>query len=76
MLKLSLARLQREEKTAYLAVRIGDLAGFAALRYDLRHLLRAFLRAAGRRHGAAHPARKMRKRPKSGRFCFLRTGCI
>lgn len=42
MLKLSLARSQREEKTAYLAVRIGDLAGFAALRYDLRHLLRAF----------------------------------
>lgn len=42
MLKLSLARSQREEKTAYLAVRIGDLAGFAALRYDLRHLLRGF----------------------------------
>lgn len=42
MLKLSLARSQREEKTAYLAVRIGDLVGFAALRYDLRHLLRAF----------------------------------
>lgn len=40
MMRLSLARSQREEKTAYLAVRVGDLAGFAAVRYDLRHLLR------------------------------------
>lgn len=40
MIKLSLARSQREDKTAYLAVRAGNLAGFAAIRYDLRHLLR------------------------------------
>lgn len=40
MFKLSLVRSQREDKTAYLAVRAGSLAGFAAVRYDLRHLLR------------------------------------
>ena len=39
---IRIAKSQREDKTAYVAVRAGEMTGFAAVRYDLRSLLRYF----------------------------------
>ena len=37
-MQIRIAKSQREDKTAYVAVRAGEMTGFA--RYDLRSLLR------------------------------------
>ena len=39
-MQIRIAKSQREDKTAYVAVRAGEMTGFAAVRYDLRSLLR------------------------------------
>ncbi len=39
-MKIRIARSRREDRTAYIAVRSGSMAGFAAVRCDLRSLLR------------------------------------
>ena len=39
-MQVRIAKSQREDKTAYVAVRAGEMTGFAAGRYDLRSLLR------------------------------------
>ena len=38
-MQIRIAKSQREDKTAYVAVRAGEMTGFAAVRYDLRSLL-------------------------------------
>lgn len=39
-MQIRIAKSQREDKTAYVAVHAGEMTGFAAVRYDLRSLLR------------------------------------
>ena len=39
-MQIRIDKSQREDKTAYVAVRAGEMTGFAAVRYDLRSLLR------------------------------------
>ena len=34
-MQIRIAKSQREDKTAYVAVRAGEMTGFAAVRYDL-----------------------------------------
>jgi len=45
-MQIRIAKSQREDKTAYVAVRAGEMTGFAAVRYDLRsrYVLRSLLR--------------------------------
>ena len=36
-MQIRIAKSQREDKTAYVAVRAGEMTGFAAVRYVLRY---------------------------------------